>query len=98
MESLTYTVILEKNEDNGYTVTVPALKGCVTQGNNIADSLSRAKEAIECHVESLIILGKEIPSDCGTVRLNTRHLSEALIFKVTAQPNIEPAEVGVNIA
>jgi predicted RNase H-like HicB family nuclease len=98
MESLTYTVILEKNEDNGYTVTVPALKGCVTQGNNIADSLSRAKEAIECHVESLIMLGKEIPSDCGTVRLNTRHLSEALIFKVTAQPNIEPAEVGVNIA
>jgi len=98
MESLTYTVILEKNEDNGYTVTVPALKGCVTQGNSIADSLSRAKEAIECHVESLIILGKEIPSDCGTVRLNIRHLSEALIFKVTAQPNIEPAEVGINIA
>jgi predicted RNase H-like HicB family nuclease len=98
MESLTYTVILEKNEDNGYTVTVPALKGCVTQGSNIADSLNRAKEAIECHVESLIILGKEIPSDCGTIRLNTRHLSEVLIFKVTAQPNIEPAEVGINIA
>lgn len=98
MDSLIYTVILERNEDNGYTVTVPALKGCVTQGSNIADSLSNAKEAIECHVESLIILGKEVPSDCGTVKLNTRHLSEALIFKITAQPNVEPAEVGIDIA
>jgi antitoxin HicB len=98
MESLTYTVILEKNEDNGYTVTVPALKGCVTQGSNIADSLSNAKEAIECHIESLIILGKDIPSDRETVRLNTKHLSEALIFKVTIQPSIELAEVGINIA
>jgi antitoxin HicB len=98
MESLTYTVILERNEDNGYTVTIPALKGCVTQGSNIADSLSNAKEAMECHVESLIILGKEIPSDYETVKLNTKHLSEALIFKVTIQPNIELAEVGIDIA
>ncbi len=98
MESFVYTVILEKNEDGGYTVTVPALKGCVTQGDNIADSLSHAKEAIECHIEALAILGKEIPSDCDSVRLNTKHLSEALVFKVVAQPQIEPAEVGVSFA
>ena len=81
MESLIYTVVLEKNEDGGYTVTIPALKGCVTQGKNIADSLSHVKEAIECHVESLIILGEEIPSDCGFVRISTKHLNEVLVFK-----------------
>ena len=98
MESFIYTVILEKNEDGGYTVNVPALKGCVTQGNNIADSLSRAKEAIECHIEALTILGKEVPSDCDSVKLNTKHLSEVLVFKVVAQPQIELVEVGANFA
>lgn len=98
MESFIYTVILEKNENGGYTVTVPALKGCVTQGDNIADSLSHAKEAIECHIEALVILGKQIPSDCDSIKLNTKHLSEALVFKVTAQPQIEQLEVGVSFA
>lgn len=27
-----FKVILEKNESGGFTVTVPALPGCITQG------------------------------------------------------------------
>jgi predicted RNase H-like HicB family nuclease len=45
----------------GYTVTVPALPGCVTQGGTIKESLERAQEAIEGFIEALKIIGEPIP-------------------------------------
>ena len=42
-----YTIVLEPNLEEGvYTVTVPALPGCVTQGNTVEECIERAKEAI----------------------------------------------------
>ena len=52
-----YRVILERNELGGYTVTVPALPGCVTQGKDRREALKRAKEAILCHLEGLLADG-----------------------------------------
>lgn len=85
---LTYTVVLERNEDCGFTVTVPALKGCITQGQTIAEALARAKESIECHIEALSLLGKRAPRDTKTIRLDADGLTEAIISKVTAEPDI----------
>ena len=48
-----YKIILENEEEGGYTVHVPALPGCHTQGDNVEDALKNAKEAIECYLESL---------------------------------------------
>ena len=95
---LTYTVVLERNEDCGYTVTVPALKGCVTQGATIADSLSRVKEAIECHIEGLAGIGKRAPDDCKVIRLDAAGLTEAIVSKVVAEPEISGAEAGHKVA
>ena len=33
-------------ESGGFTVTVPSLPGCVTDGETIEDALARAREAI----------------------------------------------------
>jgi hypothetical protein len=30
---LKYRILIEKNEEGGYTVTVPSLPGCITQGD-----------------------------------------------------------------
>ena len=38
-----YTVLLEPAEEGGYTVTVPALPGCITEG----DTLEEAREVID---------------------------------------------------
>ncbi len=43
-----YTVLLERNEESGYTVTVPALKGCITEGDTWAEAIKNAHEAITC--------------------------------------------------
>ena len=56
-----YTVILDRDpEEGGYTVTVPALPGCVTEGDTVEESLAMAREAIAGYLESLAMVGKNI--------------------------------------
>jgi len=45
------TVILEPQEEGGYTVYVPSLKGCVSQGETKEEALKNIKEAIELYLE-----------------------------------------------
>lgn len=64
-----FKVILEWNEDGGgYTVTVPSLPGCITQGETIDEALERAEEAITGHIEALKALGRVIPKGDIEVR------------------------------
>jgi len=56
-----YLIELEKNEDGGYTVTVPALPGCVTEGATWDEAVANAQEAIAGFVLALKDLGKPIP-------------------------------------
>ena len=47
MSEYRYTIILEPDPDEGgYTLTVPALPGCVTQGETIEEAIVMAKDAI----------------------------------------------------
>lgn len=63
MNTLNYRIRLEKEEEGGYTVIVPALKGCITFGETVEQAIEMAREAIEGYIETLIELGKEIPTD-----------------------------------
>lgn len=59
-----YTIILEPDiEDGGYTVTVPALPGCITQGETIEQCIERAREAIAGYIESLEADGEPVPEE-----------------------------------
>ena len=59
-----YTIILEPDlEEGGYTVTVPALPGCITQGETIEQCIERAREAIAGYIESLIADGEPVPEE-----------------------------------
>ena len=40
---------------------MPALPGCVTQGESYEEAPAHAKEAIEGYIETLIQLGKTVP-------------------------------------
>ncbi|RMG28207.1 MAG: type II toxin-antitoxin system HicB family antitoxin [Methanobacteriota archaeon] len=48
-----FLVVLEKAEEGGFNVTVPALDGCFTQGDTEQEALENAKEAILCYLEGL---------------------------------------------
>jgi predicted RNase H-like HicB family nuclease len=48
-----FQVVIEPAEEGGYTVMVPALDGCFTQGDSMEEALANAKEAIVCYLEGL---------------------------------------------
>ncbi len=44
-------IILEPSEEGGYTVFVPALPGCISEGDTKEDALKNIREAIELYLE-----------------------------------------------
>ncbi|HYZ02501.1 MAG TPA: type II toxin-antitoxin system HicB family antitoxin [Candidatus Binatia bacterium] len=60
----TYTIVLEPDpEEGGYAVTVPALPGCVTQGETVAECTANAEEAIALYLADLAGSGEPIPEE-----------------------------------
>ena len=58
-----FRAIFEPEESGGYTVTVPLLPGCVSEGDTKEEALANIKEAIELHTESLQSDGEPIPAE-----------------------------------
>ena len=64
MHSYQYTIILHPDEEQkDYTVTVPSLPGCITEGDSIEQAIAMAKDAIHLYIESLIADGESIPEE-----------------------------------
>lgn len=63
----TYKIHLHKEPEGGFMVTVPALPGCITQGDDIDEAIAMAKEAIELYIEELEARGEVIPDDTNTL-------------------------------
>ena len=65
-----YTIILDPDpEDGGFTVTVPALPGCITEGDTREEALANAREAILLYIESLLADGEPIPEDVASLEV-----------------------------
>jgi antitoxin HicB len=59
--SRSYTVVFEREEDGGFSVYVPDLPGCASQGDTHDEALVNIREAIECYLEALAKMGRPIP-------------------------------------
>lgn len=44
-------VVLEPSDEGGYTIYVPSLPGCISEGESIEESLTNIQEAIELYLE-----------------------------------------------
>ena len=60
-----YTVILEREPDGGFVAVVPALPGCVTQGDTRDIALANVREAIEVYIEDCLDAGDPVPTEVG---------------------------------
>jgi predicted RNase H-like HicB family nuclease len=77
MTEYQYSIILYPDpEQGGYTVTVPALPGCVTEGETFEEAIAMAKEAIQVYIESLIADGEPVPVE--------HESPQAIVIKVAA--------------
>jgi antitoxin HicB len=67
IQMISYRILLRKEPEGGYTITVPSLPGCVTYGKSIEEGIKMAKEAIVLYLESLKLHDEEIPTDEGVL-------------------------------
>ena len=44
-------IILEPSQEGGFTATVPALPGCISEGNTGKEAIANIKEAIQLYLE-----------------------------------------------
>ena len=44
-------IVLEPSDEGGYTVYVPGLPGCISEGETVDDAIANIREAIELYVE-----------------------------------------------
>lgn len=49
---LEYTAVFQEEKVGGYSVWVPSLPGCASQGETFEEALKNIKEAIELYLES----------------------------------------------
>ena len=63
MTTRIFRIHLDPEPEGGFTVTVPALPGCVTWGKDYDHALAMAQEAIEGFLEVLAEEGKPIPEE-----------------------------------
>jgi antitoxin HicB len=67
MRVLSYRVILKPEPEGGFTVTVPALPGCVTFGKDLEEAKEMVKDAIQVYLESLQKHSEPIFDDADTL-------------------------------
>lgn len=75
VQELSYRIIFRPEPEGGFTVTVPALPGCVTYGETLEEASDMARDAIELYLKSLEKHGDAITDDAGTLesQLIVRH-------------------------
>lgn len=57
-----YPVVVHKDPESDYGVTVPDLPGCFSAGETLDEALLQVIEAIECHLEGLLLAGEPVPT------------------------------------
>lgn len=58
-----YRIRVTPEPEGGYTITIPALPGCVTHGATIAEAIAMANEAVALFCESLEAHGEAVPDE-----------------------------------
>jgi len=56
-----FTVIIERQSEGEYLVSVPALPGCYTEGRTLEEAREMAADAIRAYCTSLLKHGEPIP-------------------------------------
>jgi len=58
-----YSIVVDPDPEGGFTVTVPSLPGCITQGETVEECVSNAQEAIALYIEDLVASGESVPEE-----------------------------------
>ncbi len=59
--TVSYPVVVEREEDERYSVYVPDLPGCASMGDTYEEAIQNIREAVTCHLEGLRVDGLPVP-------------------------------------
>jgi len=76
---LKYNVIFEKQEIGGYTVTVPSLPGCISEGDTFEEAETNITDAIKLFLEDLEADGEDIPAKSPSIFVGQVSVSSPLV-------------------
>jgi len=60
-QKLSYRVVMEPSDEGGFTVYVPSLPGCISQGDTYHEALGNIKEAIRGWIQVSREYGDDVP-------------------------------------
>ncbi len=63
VKNYSYQINLIPEAEEGYTVVIPALPGCVSYGKTVEQATENAKQAIELHLENLVAHRQTVPQE-----------------------------------
>ena len=64
-------ILIPDQEVGGYTVEVPSLPGCVTEGDTVEEALANARDAIDLYITTRRDLGLDVPAEDSAAVLVT---------------------------
>ena len=71
-----YTAVFEPDQEvGGYTVTIPALPGCISEGDNFEEAQQNIKEAARLYIETMRTRREKAPTNNGGVVISPIYLS-----------------------
>jgi predicted RNase H-like HicB family nuclease len=78
--TMNYPVVIHKDNDSHYGVTVPDLPGCFSAGETMEEALENAGEAILCHAEGLMMDEEPVPSPTSIEKHKSNELYKAGVW------------------
>jgi predicted RNase H-like HicB family nuclease len=85
-----FPVVIHKDPESDYGVTVPDLPGCFSAGETLDDALNRAVEAIELHLDGMLQDNEPIPTSKG-MEVHQHNLDYA--GGIWAMVTIDPSKI-----
>ena len=79
-----YPIIVHKDPESDFGVTVPDLPGCFSAGDTMEEALQNTEEAILTHIEGLLLDNDPIPSPSSMEELLKRNNDASAIWGVVS--------------
>ncbi len=81
---LVYTAVFQPCEEGGYCVTVPALPGCITEGDDLAEAVFMVQDAASLWVLTELEDGHTVPADLPVPELESGAFSSLIALDIDA--------------
>ncbi len=83
MKRYVFPASVEQVPSGGYSLFFEDLSGCITGADDLQTLAARAQEALELHLEGMLIAGETIPEPTAPERLPTDGILMTLLVEAT---------------